>query len=51
MTFDPEEGMFGQFIGGTGQELATSMVDVFTGASSRRRRACPYNDGLGNRQK
>ena len=28
MTFDHEDGMFGKMIGGTGQELATRMVDV-----------------------
>ncbi|MDJ0769483.1 MAG: aldo/keto reductase [Ilumatobacter sp.] len=28
MTFDREDGMFGRLIGGTGQELATRMVDV-----------------------
>ncbi|MEM7220690.1 MAG: aldo/keto reductase [Pseudomonadota bacterium] len=28
MTFDREDGMFGKMIGGTGQDLATRMVDV-----------------------
>ncbi|MDJ0788369.1 MAG: aldo/keto reductase [Myxococcota bacterium] len=28
MTFDREDGMFGQLVGGTGQELATRMVDL-----------------------